>query len=256
MCRRERPHLGAQLSLFDTLEGYRHQCFLTTSAGEIAERELRHRARPGRGPHPCRQGHGASEPVLPLSPTRPGSSSCSPPWTSSPGPKPCAGNESYAVPRPRLDELEQRRICSDHSSSAAPSKCSTSSHALTIQLIADTPEHILATIAYESGRWDEADAAFEMALQNTVGMKKGGKLSVAIHRYARLLTEDEEYGRALAIVSRAPRVTIASGWLWRRYVCIKWYTSELLGAYSALTTAQYVGYPISRGPPRSGASVS
>ena len=103
ICRRERPHLGAQLSLFDTLEGYRHQCFLTTSAGEIAERELRHRARPGRGPHPCRQGHGASEPVLPLSPTRPGSSSCSPPWTSSPGPKPCAGNESYAVPRPRLD---------------------------------------------------------------------------------------------------------------------------------------------------------
>ncbi len=43
ICRRERPHPGAQLSLFDTLEGYRHQCFLTTSDGDIAELELRHR---------------------------------------------------------------------------------------------------------------------------------------------------------------------------------------------------------------------
>lgn len=43
ICRRERPHPGAQLSLFDTLEGYRHQCFLTTSEGDIAELELRHR---------------------------------------------------------------------------------------------------------------------------------------------------------------------------------------------------------------------
>jgi hypothetical protein len=43
ICRRERPHPGAQLSLFDTLEGHRHQCFLTTSQGEIAELELRHR---------------------------------------------------------------------------------------------------------------------------------------------------------------------------------------------------------------------
>jgi len=43
VCRRERPHPGAQLSLFDTVEGFRHQCFLTTSAGGIAELELRHR---------------------------------------------------------------------------------------------------------------------------------------------------------------------------------------------------------------------
>jgi hypothetical protein len=43
ICRRERPHPGAQLSLFDTLEGYRHQCFLTTSQGDIATLELRHR---------------------------------------------------------------------------------------------------------------------------------------------------------------------------------------------------------------------
>ncbi len=43
ICRRERPHPGAQLSLFDTLEGYRHQCFLTTTPGDIATLELRHR---------------------------------------------------------------------------------------------------------------------------------------------------------------------------------------------------------------------
>ena len=43
ICRRERPHPGAQLTMFDTVEGFRHQCFLTTSEGEISEVELRHR---------------------------------------------------------------------------------------------------------------------------------------------------------------------------------------------------------------------
>ncbi len=43
ICRRERPHPGAQLSFFDTVEGFRHQCFLTTSAGDLATLELRHR---------------------------------------------------------------------------------------------------------------------------------------------------------------------------------------------------------------------
>ena len=41
--RRERPHPGAQLSLFDTEEGWRHQCFITNSQGDIATLELRHR---------------------------------------------------------------------------------------------------------------------------------------------------------------------------------------------------------------------
>ena len=43
IARRERPHPGAQLSLFDTHEGWRHQCFLTNSTGEIATLELRQR---------------------------------------------------------------------------------------------------------------------------------------------------------------------------------------------------------------------
>lgn len=45
ICRRERPHPGAQLSLFDTAEGWRHTCFITNTAGaDIAALEVRHRA--------------------------------------------------------------------------------------------------------------------------------------------------------------------------------------------------------------------
>jgi hypothetical protein len=46
ICRRERPHPGAQLSLFDTVEGFRHQAVLTDQADpDIAALELRHRQR-------------------------------------------------------------------------------------------------------------------------------------------------------------------------------------------------------------------
>jgi hypothetical protein len=41
--RRERPHPGAQLTLFDMEEGMRHQCFITNSVGDAATLELRHR---------------------------------------------------------------------------------------------------------------------------------------------------------------------------------------------------------------------
>jgi hypothetical protein len=42
--RRERPHPGAQLTLFDTSEGFRHTCFITDTEGhDIAALELRHR---------------------------------------------------------------------------------------------------------------------------------------------------------------------------------------------------------------------
>ena len=44
ICRRERPHPGAQQSLFDIEWGFRHQCFVTNSRGEIARLEQRHRA--------------------------------------------------------------------------------------------------------------------------------------------------------------------------------------------------------------------
>jgi len=42
--RRERPHPGAQLSLFDTHAGWRYTCFITNTEGDdIAALELRHR---------------------------------------------------------------------------------------------------------------------------------------------------------------------------------------------------------------------
>lgn len=45
ICRRERPHPGAQLSLFDDIEGFRHTCFLTNQHGDPHLLEARHRAR-------------------------------------------------------------------------------------------------------------------------------------------------------------------------------------------------------------------
>ncbi len=45
ICRRERPHPGAQFQIFDE-HGYRHTCFLTDQTGhDIAVLELRHRGR-------------------------------------------------------------------------------------------------------------------------------------------------------------------------------------------------------------------
>ncbi|MEL7088100.1 MAG: IS1380 family transposase [Planctomycetota bacterium] len=43
--RRERPHPGAQLNLFDDINGWRHQVFITNSAGKPAGLERRHRQR-------------------------------------------------------------------------------------------------------------------------------------------------------------------------------------------------------------------
>lgn len=46
IARRERPHPGAQLSLFDISDGHRHQLFITDQAdADIASLELRHRHR-------------------------------------------------------------------------------------------------------------------------------------------------------------------------------------------------------------------
>ena len=46
ICRRERPHPGAQLSVLDCQTGYRHTAFITDQeAADIAALELRHRRR-------------------------------------------------------------------------------------------------------------------------------------------------------------------------------------------------------------------
>lgn len=53
--RKEQPHPGAQLRFTDT-DVMRLTRFATNTAGEaIATLELRHRQRPGRGPHPRRR---------------------------------------------------------------------------------------------------------------------------------------------------------------------------------------------------------
>ena len=46
ICRRERPHPGAQLSMFDFSEGFRHRCFITNAPkneGDAPALELGHR---------------------------------------------------------------------------------------------------------------------------------------------------------------------------------------------------------------------
>ena len=46
ICRRERPHSGAQFSMFDFSEGYRHTCFITNAVNlesDVPASELRHR---------------------------------------------------------------------------------------------------------------------------------------------------------------------------------------------------------------------
>jgi hypothetical protein len=43
ICRRERPHPGAQLSLFDSADGWRHTAFITNSPGDGVVLELPHR---------------------------------------------------------------------------------------------------------------------------------------------------------------------------------------------------------------------
>jgi hypothetical protein len=45
--RRGRPHPGAQLTLFDTVDGYRHQALITYQTGHPVTLELRHRQRAG-----------------------------------------------------------------------------------------------------------------------------------------------------------------------------------------------------------------
>jgi hypothetical protein len=84
ICRRERPHPGAQLSLFDTVEGFRHQCFITSSPGAVAALELRHRghARVEDRIRVAKTAGSRTSPSGTSCRTRSGWRSCSPRWTS------------------------------------------------------------------------------------------------------------------------------------------------------------------------------
>lgn len=104
----------------------------------------------------------------------------------------------------------------------------------------------IATMAVERNQYDEAESAFFEALAVPTESLKGGKLTMAIDRYASRLTREEDYERATAIVSTALAKFFLSGWLWRRYGCVKWYAGDLITAYSALSTALERGYARSR----------
>lgn len=87
--RRERPHPGAQLTLFDTIEGMRHTAFITDTPGpDITSLELRHRQR-ARAENFIRDTKACGLANLPFDCVvnkTPGCGSASPPTTSSPGP--------------------------------------------------------------------------------------------------------------------------------------------------------------------------
>jgi tetratricopeptide (TPR) repeat protein len=157
------------------------------------------------------------------------------------------GAPTYAMPRPPSDDLELAiRLQRSHQSDSAVQVLKRVATGSNDQRDRRDAWRLLATVAYESREYDGAEVAFDMALRNVDNMRRGGKLAMAIDRYARLLTEDEEYERALAVVSKALTVFIEGRWLWRRYGCVKWYAGELLDAYSALTMALDLGYPASR----------
>jgi tetratricopeptide (TPR) repeat protein len=157
------------------------------------------------------------------------------------------GAPTYAAPAPPSDDFDMaRRFHRAHRDDSAVR--------VLRRLVTESGDErerreawrLLARIAYESGELDGAELAFDRALQNVTGMRRGGRLAMDIDRYARLLTEMDEYERAEAIVSKALLVFFEGRWLWRRYGVVKWYRNELLDAYSALTNALDLGYPAVR----------
>ena len=91
ICRRERPHPGAQLSMFDMSEGFRHTCFITNAAtndGDVPALELpppgtRTRRGPGAQLEGLRAGRTCPSPASPR--TSPGWRPALSPVRCSPG---------------------------------------------------------------------------------------------------------------------------------------------------------------------------
>jgi tetratricopeptide (TPR) repeat protein len=157
------------------------------------------------------------------------------------------GAPTYAMPRPPSDDLDLAiRLQRSHDQISATEVLTRIANSSNNQRERREAWRLIATTAYESGNYDDAESAFEMALRNVDNMHRGGQLAMAIDRYAKRLTEEEDYSRALAIVSKGLAVFLEGRWLWRRYGCVKWYAGELFDAYAALTVALDLGYPASR----------
>ncbi len=154
------------------------------------------------------------------------------------------GAPTYAAPTPPSDDLEMAlRFHKAHQDDSAVHVLKRLATESGVERERREAWRLLARIAYESGELDGAELAFDRALQNVSGMRRGGELAMDIDRYARMLTEMEEYERAEAMVSKALLVFFEGRWLWHRYGCVKWYANQLMDAYSALTHALDLGHP-------------
>ena len=92
------------------------------------------------------------------------------------------GAPTYAIPRPPSDDLELAdRLRRQHDGDAV---------SLLKRVATDAQDEshrrdawrLLATIGYESGEYDGAEFAFDMAFNETTGLRRGGKLAMAVDR--------------------------------------------------------------------------
>lgn len=153
----------------------------------------------------------------------------------------------YSKPAPPPDDLAlAERYLSQHRRSEARSVLRYATETSADRELRRDAWRRLAELAVGDEDFGAAEDAFRKALAESEPVGRGGKLAMAIDRYARRLTELEDYERAEAIVTRGLTVFFNGRWLWRRYGCIKWYAGEYPAAYASLTHALEIGYSASR----------
>lgn len=105
---------------------------------------------------------------------------------------------------------------------------------------------LLALSAWEDGRFEEVLTDISNALALCDQIEEVNELPLTIDRLAVKFTDAEEYGMASELVSNSLQFLPNNGFLWRRLGCIRWYSGDLIGGYSALTTALNEGEERSR----------
>jgi tetratricopeptide (TPR) repeat protein len=150
-------------------------------------------------------------------------------------------------PNPPADFLAlAARYVSQHQTAPAISTLRQATETHADEPVAVDAWRELGNLHAAANDFDAADAAFATALALSEPVGAGEKLAMAIDRYAKRLTELEQYDRARAITSRALAVFIEGRWLWRRYAVIAWYVGDFPTAYAAINQALHNGYDISR----------
>lgn len=105
---------------------------------------------------------------------------------------------------------------------------------------------LLALSAWAGGRFQEVLANISNAVALCDQIEHVKKLLRTIDRLAVKFTDAEEYEMASELVSSALQSLPNNGFLWQRLGCIRWYSGDLIGSYSALTTALNEGEERSR----------